>query len=136
MEFENCLLLNVKNLNRKINNIAEKEFKKINLHPTYAYIIFSVAKSKEIKTKDIASTLGLDSSTVTRMVDKLIENKYLIKGNENSKLNIILDKKGKDSLIDIQKCWENINQTFEEKLNEKNLKKLEKNLNYANERLN
>lgn len=105
--FNDCILYNVKNLERKLTKIAEDEFDEIGLHHTYGYILTVIGSKDYVKTKQISKELCLDSSTVTRMVKKLENEGYVQKGSKNSPVDISLTTKGKALIPDIHKAWDN-----------------------------
>ncbi len=104
--FNNCILFNVKMLERRLSQLAEEEFAKIGIHHSYGYILTVIASKDYIKTKEIASTLNLKSSTVTRMVTKLERDGLVIKGSEHSPVDITLSPKGKEMLPKITAVWD------------------------------
>ncbi len=105
--FTNCMLFNAKQLERQLSVIAEEEFKAIGMHHSYGYMLTAIASKEYIKTKEIATILGLKSSTVTRMVAKLENDGLVKKGSENSKVDISLTTKGKQLLPEIKTVWDN-----------------------------
>ncbi len=104
--FSKCILFNAKRLEKNLSKVAEEEFAAINLHHTYAYILTVISHYEIVKTKDIANTLSLDSSTVTRMVNKLIKDGYVIKGSTSSPVDISLTAKGQKLMPEISGAWE------------------------------
>ncbi len=116
--FDNCLFLNVRKLERKLSLILDEEFNKIDLHPTYAYILTLVSQQEYTKVKHISCTLGLESSTVTRMVSKLQCDGFVKKGSAFSPCDISLTQKGKEIIPDLEKCFENFNSYVNSSLGE------------------
>lgn len=104
-EFEYCLLYNVKAVERKLMQIAEPIFSKLNIHPTYGYIITLIDRREITKVKVIAKELNLSSSTITRMIEKLNKDGYIQKGCKDSTVSISLSPKGKELSKEIDKCW-------------------------------
>ncbi len=108
--FNNCILFNVKHLERQLSQIAEEEFAKIGIHHSYGYMLSVIASRDYIKTKEIASILNLKSSTVTRMVAKLIQDDLVVKGSVNSPVDISLSPKGQEFMHEIVGVWNSFHQ--------------------------
>lgn len=108
--FNNCILFNVKMLERQLSQIAEEEFTKIGIHHSYGYMLTVIASKEYIKTKEIAATLNLKSSTVTRMVTKLEHDGLVTKGSIHSPVDISLSEKGKEFMPEINDVWNSFHQ--------------------------
>ncbi len=121
-----CLLFNIKKLEGRLSKLAEEQFTKLNLHHTYVYILTIINNYGVTKTKYIAYELGLNSSTVTRMVNKLEQDGYVLRGSKNSKVDILLTEKGKNIMPKIDECWHDFHKRYEEILSYNDVK----NLNY------
>lgn len=134
--FNQCILYNAKKLERTLSQIVEEEFKNIDMHPTYAYILRVIASADYVKTKHISCQLGLDSSTVTRMVAKLEKDGYVTKGSENSPVDISLTPKGKKLIPEIIKAWDNYHDRCDELLSAEGTKQLNDYLIDVNQKLN
>jgi len=61
----------VAKFNRNITRIADNEFKKINLPPSYAFLLMLLHEWKELTPSQISSSLDIKPSTTTRFLDKL-----------------------------------------------------------------
>jgi DNA-binding MarR family transcriptional regulator len=71
-------------------NINEKEL----------MIVVFVGQNENVKMSDIAADLDAPLSTLTTIVDKLVENKYLIRDHSHDDrrvINVSLAQKGKDA---------------------------------------
>ena len=86
--FEKCIYFNTNALARHINKIWDDAFKPFGLSPSHAYVLRVVLDQPGISMKQIAETLELAPSTVSRFVESLI-NKNLL----NRKLDDT-DKRG------------------------------------------
>lgn len=103
--FGDCILFNSKRLERLLTTIAEEEFANIGLHHSYGYILSVISEYEYVKTKTISCELGLDSSTVTRMVAKLEKEGLVRKGSENSPVEISLTTEGQALMPEIKQAW-------------------------------
>ena len=75
--FERCIYFNINSLSRDINRIWDDAFQRQGLSPAHGYLLRLVLSAPGISQKEIAQTLNLDPSTVTRFVDVLSTKKLL-----------------------------------------------------------
>ncbi|AFC33865.1 MarR family transcriptional regulator [Paenibacillus mucilaginosus 3016] len=75
--FDKCLYFTVSKLNRTITRIAEEEFSRIGLSPTYAFLLMLVNSTPGITPTELSEKLFVTPSTITRFLDKL-EGKGLV----------------------------------------------------------
>lgn len=106
--FENCLFFSVNSLARNINRISEQEFKSIGLNSSYAFLLMLVSENGVMSTGQIARAMNMDSSTITRFIDKLISLGYLNKKLEGRMTEISLTVKGKSIQVDIEGAWKRV----------------------------
>ncbi len=133
--FKDCILFNSKKLERLLTGIAEEEFANIGLHHSYGYILAVVSGYDYVKIKNISCELGLDSSTVTRMISKLEKEGFVQKGSEKSSVDISLTTKGENLMPEIRKAWNQYHVRINELLGEGQEQKYVEILNELNNRL-
>lgn len=75
--FERCLYFNTNTLARKLNSLWEEAFAPYSLTPPQAYLLRLVLAEPGLTQQQIAETLRLNKSTVTRFISAL-ENKGLL----------------------------------------------------------
>ncbi len=84
--FEKCIYFNANALARQINKIWDEAFKPYGLSPAHAYVLRVVLDQPGISMSEIADTLELAPSTVTRFVDSLINKDLLTRiSSDNDK---------------------------------------------------
>ena len=67
-----CLYFTANSLARVITRMAEKEFGKLGLTPSHAFLLMVAVDEPGISQKDLAGRLHLAQSTVSRFVDSLV----------------------------------------------------------------
>jgi MarR family transcriptional regulator, organic hydroperoxide resistance regulator len=77
--FERCLYFNINALARRINRIWEEAYQGLGLSPAHAYVLRTVLAEPGISNKDLAVTLQLEKSTVSRFVNAL-QQKGMLQG--------------------------------------------------------
>jgi len=79
--FERCLYFNTNLLSRMVNTIWQEAYAELKLAPAHAYLLRLALEQPGLAQCDIAAELGLDKSTITRFVNKMVEAGYLRRDN-------------------------------------------------------
>jgi len=82
--FDRCLYFNTNHLARVVGKIWQKSFDEVGLAPAHAYLLRLVIKQPGLAQKQIASILYLEKSTVTRFIDKMVNEGYLVRKSATS----------------------------------------------------
>ena len=89
----------LQNINRAIKNESEDCGKMCGgLNEKELHVIGFIGQNKNVKMRDIADNIDAPMSTLTNIVDKLIEKKFLSRehsGNDRRVINVMLTDKGK-----------------------------------------
>ncbi len=102
-------------LYRNVNRLAEEEFKKINIPPSYGMLLLLVDEWKELTPSEISKHLDIKPSTTTRFLDKLQKNKLIHRRVEGRYAYVSLTKQGQLKIREVQGTLE----TLEVKLRKK-----------------
>jgi len=83
--FERCLYFNMNALTRRINRIWDDAFASMKLSPAHAYLLRLVLDEPGLSPKQIGDALKLKKSTVTRFIDGLEFEGFVVrkKGGEH-----------------------------------------------------
>ncbi|PAB58364.1 MarR family winged helix-turn-helix transcriptional regulator [Anaeromicrobium sediminis] len=109
-----CLYFTANKLSRIITKMAEEEFVKTGVSPSYAFLLMTVYSNPGISPKEISKELHIAPSTITRFVDKL-EVKGLVNREFKGKNSFIyLTQEGKELQVEIQKCWKSLYDRYSE----------------------
>lgn len=79
----------IDNLARHINNIYESIFKKYGLHRGQFVFISRIVENKSINLKELAKTIRVDKTTVTKAIQKLEDSGYINKKVDQTDNRII-----------------------------------------------
>ena len=77
--FDRCLYFNTNHLSRIVGKIWVDAFAPLGLAPAHAYLLRLVLKKPGLLQKEIGEQLHLEKSTITRFVDKMVKQGYLIR---------------------------------------------------------
>lgn len=129
--FNECLYFTVSKLSRAITKMAEEEFAKTGLSPTYGFLLMTVNEKPGISQNEICEVLHLAPSTLTRFIDKL-EGKGLVTRKSEGKNSFIYStEKGKEQQKDIEKAWLSLYHRYSEILGYEEGDKLTETVNDA-----
>ena len=75
--FDRCLYFNTNHLARTVGKIWQEAFDEVGLAPAHAYLLRLVLQQPGIAQKEISDELHLEKSTITRFIDKMVDQGYL-----------------------------------------------------------
>jgi len=98
-----------------MTKIADEEFKTAGVSTSYAFLLMTVNEKPGIQPMEISQQMMLTPSTVTRLIDKLENKKYLRREYEGKQVKVfptekslVLDKKLRDSWLNLFKKYSDI----------------------------
>lgn len=94
--FSGCLFFTATRLQRIASKIADDEFQKLGIAPTYVYILLGVNLKPGITQKELCEELHLTPSTITRLIDKLVLKCLVQRKTEGKSSRIYLTEDGKE----------------------------------------
>lgn len=77
--FDRCLYFNANHLFRVVNRIWSEAYRELELSPAHAYLLRLVLDDPNLTQKEIGDLLHLEKSTITRFVDKMVGDGYLVR---------------------------------------------------------
>ena len=77
--FDRCIYFNTNHLSRVVGKIWKDAFAELELAPSHAYLLRLLNKQPGLVQKQISEQLHLEKSTITRFVDKMTDEGYLIR---------------------------------------------------------
>ena len=89
-------------LYRNVNRLAEEEFKKINIPPSYGMLLLVLDEWKELTPSDISKHLDIKPSTTTRFLDKLQKQKLIHRRVEGRYTYVSLSNAGQLKIREVQ----------------------------------
>ncbi len=116
---------------RQIASIAETAFMDLGLTPSDAYLIMVVNEKPNVQPTEISERILLAPSTITRMIEKLEKRSIVTRTQEGKYTYVAVTTKGKDLYTNIIATWDDIHQTFTNKLNEETVSLLVQNTSDA-----
>jgi DNA-binding MarR family transcriptional regulator len=110
-----CLYFSSNALARLMTKIADDEFSSTGLSTSYAFLLMTVNDKPGIQPMEISRQMMLTPSTVTRLIDKMEDKKFLrreYKGKQArvfpTEKSLVIDKKLRDSWLNLYKKYSNL----------------------------
>jgi DNA-binding MarR family transcriptional regulator len=111
----NCLYFSSNALARMMTKIANEEFKSSGVSTSYAFLLMTVNEKPGIQPMEISQQMMLTPSTVTRLIDKLENKRYLKREYVGKQVKVfptekslVLDKKLRESWLNLFKKYSDI----------------------------
>lgn len=112
--FNQCLYFTVSKLSRAITKMAEEEFAKTGLSPTYGFLLMTVNERPGISQNEICEVLQISPSTLTRFIDKLEGKGLVIRKSKGKNSFIYSTEKGMEHQKEIEKAWKDLYERYSE----------------------
>ena len=118
--FEQCMYYSVNKLARRLNSIADEEFKKMDITATQGFALIAVGELHKHTPSEIAAELEMKPSTITRFLDKLEKLGYIKRDYHGRNTEVNITELGTEKLQEVFQCWKGIHdrnaETFGEEI--------------------
>jgi DNA-binding MarR family transcriptional regulator len=104
--------------------MAEREFASTGLAPSLAFVVMTVNSQPGIAAGDLARVMQLQPSTVTRLVDKLVKDGYLLRKTEGKFIHVFPDQRAAQVGAGLKEAWSNLNRRYTEILGEEESRRM------------
>lgn len=119
-----CLFFDSQALARVTDEMAREIFMPTTLSPYHAYVLYAIVLSSDISPTNLASLMSLSPSTITRLVDKLVQKGLVRREFFGKSSTLTATKNGNDLRVPIEKAMGELNQKFINMLGTNNLDSL------------
>lgn len=127
-----CLYFTANSLSRNITEMAKEEFAMTGLDPSYAHLMLLLCDKPGLTQNELAQTMNLKPSTITRFIEKL-QLKGLIERVQEGRNSLVYPSEtGKKKCKLVQKALHNLYERYCEVLGEDYAVKLTSLINDAN----
>lgn len=131
--FDECLYFSSNRLARHMNHIADEAFRELNVTPTQGFTLIAI-REKDLHTPtEIAAELKMDTSTITRFLDKVEKLGYVKRSYAGRKSIVDLTDEGEKELKNLKVAWRKIHDIYEDILGTEIVEKLSTEIIKANE---
>lgn len=123
-----CLYFTANALARKVEKLAQESWKKVNLSPSHAYLLMVVVEEPGVQPSFLSDHLQLQPSTVTRLIEKLEEQKLVFRTAAGKITNVYPTPKAKGLYPKLRACLEEFYKRSTEILGEEESARLVKDM--------
>jgi DNA-binding MarR family transcriptional regulator len=106
-KFNQCLYFSSNAFARKVEKLAQDEWKEVGLSPSHAYILMTVLDEPGIQAGMIAQQAQLQPSTVTRLLQKLEDMKLVVRTSAGKLTNVYPTPKASTLQPKLRQCLSN-----------------------------
>ncbi len=126
--FDRCLYFNTNHLSRVVSKIWKDAYAELKLAPAHAYLLRLILEKPGLAQKEIAVELHLEKSTITRFIDKMVEEGYLqrhvINGENQKEQSIFPTPKAEEIKKRLNDIGDNLYATMQQKIQQDDLSTL------------
>ncbi|MFM9911637.1 MAG: MarR family winged helix-turn-helix transcriptional regulator [Chitinophagaceae bacterium] len=130
-----CLYFTAGSLARKVDTLAQESWSKVDLAPSYAYLLMLTIEEPGIQPGMLANQLQLKPSTISRLIEKLEEKKLVIRISEGKTTNVYPTPKGKNMLPQLKECMHEFYKRYSSILGKEESAKLVQNMGKVADKL-
>lgn len=117
--FEECLYFNSNTLARTVTRIWTEKYRHFDLSPPHAFLLRVVLANPGMLPRELADELNLTRSTITRFLDSLEKNDFLVRKateTDGREVQIYPTKKAKNIHTKLNNAGKELTQLMEKKL--------------------
>lgn len=103
----------IKRIVRNFQLIERDQIKPLGFTMTQAYCLIEILNSSSITMQDLSGKMNLNTSTMTRIVDKLVRDKYIERFRSDEDRRIVLVRLTSEGIESANKVQEKISSYYE-----------------------
>ncbi|MVM39136.1 MarR family transcriptional regulator [Spirosoma sp. HMF3257] len=116
-----CLLFSANALARAITAIGDDEFGRFGMCYSHAYMLCEVVAQPGITPSELSETLCLTPSTITRLVEKLEQKRFVRRESEGKRTLIYPTAEGEAIQPEISQAWDRVGARYSQIIGETNV---------------
>lgn len=129
--YHSCLYFTANRLARLLSKLAEDVFKPTGLSPAHAFALMQINRNPRLKQNQLAETLSLAPSTLTRFVDQLEHKGLVARKLEGKRSLLTATPKGRALQKSMEQAWHKLYVAYTDALGEKTGRELPEVLHQA-----
>ncbi|MCB1155963.1 MAG: MarR family transcriptional regulator [Leptospiraceae bacterium] len=124
LDNNNCFYFSLSIAFRSVNRVMEHTLKKVGLTPVQFLALKGLYDRDGMTIKELSEMLVQDSTSITRLVDRLEKAGLVIRktdSNDKRSINVFLSEKAKSYAPKAKKIWRRVNRLLERNFQEQDL---------------
>lgn len=109
---ECCLFFTANSLARVITRMGEEAFASVGMTPSYAFVLTLVVDTPGVSQKDLAESLHMAPSTVSRFIDALVNRELIRRDGQGRNTFIYPTDKGVALQPAIRTAWRTLYERY------------------------
>ena len=130
-----CLFFSTNALARKVEKLALKSWKPAGLSPSHSYLLMLVIEEPGTQPGCLSNQLQLTPSTITRLIEKLEDQKLVYRTTEGKTTSVFATPKGKTLLPVLKECSASFSNSYSAILGREESTRMIKNMNKVSDKL-
>ncbi len=118
-KFRYCLYFSSNALARKMERMAAGAWKPVGLSPSHGYVLLLALERPGIQPTEIAEQLLLSPSTITRLLEKLEQQKWVVRTMDGKITNVYPTPLARKRQPELEQCTRNFYTQYSSLLGEK-----------------
>ncbi len=130
-----CLYYSANALARSMSRMADEAFAKTGIAPSYAFLLMAVNRKPGVQPGELAETMMLSPSTVTRLIEKLEAKGFLVRRQEGKSVFVSPTLSAQELNQDLMTAWQGLYDRYVSVLGEETARQLTTDIFSATEKL-
>jgi DNA-binding MarR family transcriptional regulator len=116
-----CLFFSTTKLAREMGKLAEEAFRKTGLSPSHAVLLYIINLNGKIQQKEVGELVHLTPSTITRLLNKLEQKRFVKKKVEGKNVCLQATSLGRAQQGEIIEAWNMLHKGYQNILTEEEI---------------
>jgi MarR family transcriptional regulator, organic hydroperoxide resistance regulator len=116
--YNQCLYHSTVSLGRTLTRMADEQFKPMGITPTMGFILMTAKAAPGIIINDLAMVHQLDASPISRTIDKLAAQGYVVREGQGREMRVFNTQKGLRKEVEAQGAWSRLQLAYRSILTE------------------
>lgn len=117
-QLDGCLFFSTAKLARELGRLADEAFQKTGLSPSHAVLLYLINLHGRVQQKDAGALLHLTSSTVTRLIEKLVRKGFVKRQQVGKNVCLLATVQGRAQQQEIVTAWNKLHNRYQNILTE------------------
>lgn len=130
-----CMYFASSALARRVEKLASHAWQPVGLSPSHAYLLMLAIDEPGIQPSDLAAELLLTPSTVTRLIEKLEEKKWVSRSHDGKITRVYPSARAKTMRAKLQECLKDFYEHYSNILGKEESARLVQSMNKVTDKL-